>query len=72
MENRAHTMATGEFNHGFALDWMRKDLRISLEEASRIGASLPITALVDQNYAQLQRRGHGRDDTSSLIRLLGD
>ncbi len=72
MENRAHTMSIGEFNHGFALDWMRKDLRISLEESSRIGASLPITALVDQYYAQLQRRGHGRGDTSSLIRLLGD
>ncbi len=70
MENRAHTMAEGKFDYGFALDWMRKDLRICLEEAGRTGGSLPVTALVDQYYAQLQRQGFGRHDTSSLIRLL--
>ena len=72
MENRATTMAAGKFDFGFALDWMRKDLGICLTEADRIGASLPVTALVDQFYARLQREGHGRWDTSSLIRLLGD
>jgi len=70
MENRAPTMAAGEFDFGFALDWMRKDLGICLAEGDRIGASLPVTALVDQFYAQLQRQGHGRWDTSSLISLL--
>jgi 3-hydroxyisobutyrate dehydrogenase-like beta-hydroxyacid dehydrogenase len=63
-------MAAGEFDFGFALDWMRKDLGICLAEGDRIGASLPVTALVDQFYAQLQRQGHGRWDTSSLISLL--
>lgn len=72
MENRATTMAAGEFDFGFALDWMRKDLGICLAEGDRIGASLPITALVDQFYAQLQRQGHGRWDTSSLIARLRD
>ncbi len=70
MENRATTMAAGEFDFGFALDWMRKDLGICLTEGDRIGASLPVTALVDQFYARLQRDGHGRWDTSSLIALL--
>ncbi|RMH79458.1 MAG: NAD(P)-dependent oxidoreductase [Actinomyces sp.] len=72
MENRGRTMARGEFDFGFALDWMRKDLGICLAEAKRNGSSLPVTALVDQFYAQLQRRGHGRWDTSALIALLAD
>ena len=70
MENRGPTMARGEFDFGFAINWMRKDLAICLEEARRTGAALPITALVDQFYAQLQARGAGRQDTSALIRLL--
>jgi 3-hydroxyisobutyrate dehydrogenase-like beta-hydroxyacid dehydrogenase len=70
MENRGHTMARGAFDFGFAIDWMRKDLAICMEEARRTGASLPVTALVDQLYAQLQARGAGRQDTSALIRLL--
>ncbi len=70
MENRGSTMARGEFDFGFAIDWMRKDLAICMEEARRTGASLPVTALVDQLYAQLQARGAGRQDTSALIRLL--
>ncbi len=70
MENRGPTMARGEFDFGFAIDWMRKDLAICMEEARRTGASLPVTALVDQLYAQLQARGAGRQDTSALIRLL--
>ncbi len=70
MDNRALTMADGKFDYGFALDWMRKDLGICLDEADRIGASLPATAMIDQFYAQLQRRGYGRHDTSTLIQLL--
>ena len=72
MSNRGATMARREFDFGFALDWMRKDLAICFDEAERIGAALPITALVDQFYARLQRQGHGRWDTSSLIELLQD
>ena len=72
MENRGSTMGRRQFGFGFALDWMRKDLAICLAEAERIGATLPVTALVDQYYARLQRRGHGRWDTSSLIELLVD
>lgn len=72
MENRAQTMADGTFDYGFALDWMRKDLRICFDEAGRNGATLPITAIVDQFYARLQRQGHGRWDTSTLIHLLRD
>ena len=72
MENRAHTMADGKFEFGFAVDWMRKDLGICLEEADRNGARLPVTALVDQFYAHVQRRGGGRWDTSSLIHLLAN
>ncbi|GIT47024.1 MAG: hypothetical protein Ct9H300mP12_16090 [Acidimicrobiales bacterium] len=67
MANRAGTMLDGHFDHGFALDWMRKDLGIVFDEAERIDATLPVTALVDQLYARLQREGHGRWDTSSLI-----
>lgn len=72
MENRAESMAAGRFDYGFALDWMRKDLRIAMEEAGRVGASLPITAMIDQFYARLQAQGHGRWDTSTLIHLLSD
>ena len=72
MENRAETMAEGKFDYGFALDWMRKDLRIAMEEAGRVGASLPLTAMIDQFYARLQVQGHGRWDTSTLIHLLSD
>ena len=70
MENRARTMAEGKFDFGFAVNWMRKDLAICLEEARGNGARLPVTALVDQFYAQVQARGGGRWDTSSLIHLL--
>ncbi|MDD9815014.1 MAG: NAD(P)-dependent oxidoreductase [Gammaproteobacteria bacterium] len=71
MENRGRTMVDDEFDFGFAVDWMRKDLRLCMEEARRNGAELPVTVLVDQFYAMLQHIGGGRWDTSSLIRLLG-
>lgn len=67
MEHRWPTMAAGKFDFGFAVDWMRKDLAIVLGEARRNGAALPVTALVDQFYRQIQQRGGGRLDTSSLI-----
>jgi len=70
MENRYKTMIAGEFNHGFAVEWMRKDLGICLGEARTSGASLPVTALVDQFYSQVQAAGGKRWDTSSLIALL--
>jgi 3-hydroxyisobutyrate dehydrogenase len=70
MENRALTMVADKFDFGFAVDWMRKDLGICLEESKRNGARLPVTALVDQFYAQVQQRGGKRWDTSSLIHLL--
>jgi 3-hydroxyisobutyrate dehydrogenase len=70
LENRWDTMADGEFEFGFAVDWMRKDLAICLSEARRNGASLPVTALVDQFYAQVQAMGGARWDTSSLIARL--
>jgi 3-hydroxyisobutyrate dehydrogenase-like beta-hydroxyacid dehydrogenase len=70
MDNRAVTMGRGEFEFGFAVEWMRKDLGICLEEANRNGARLPMTALVDQFYAQVIARGGRRWDTSSLIHLL--
>jgi 3-hydroxyisobutyrate dehydrogenase-like beta-hydroxyacid dehydrogenase len=70
MENRGRTMAKGEFDFGFAVEWMRKDLGIVLAEANRNGARLPLTALVDQFYAQVTARGGRRWDTSSLIQLL--
>ncbi len=72
MENRAHTMVEGKFNFGFAVDWMRKDLGICLAESKRNKARLPVTALVDQFYAQVQARGGNRWDTSSLIHLLAN
>ena len=70
MENRWKTMSAGKFDFGFAVDWMRKDLSICLDEARRNGASLPVTALVDQFYAEVQRMGGNRWDTSSLIARL--
>jgi 3-hydroxyisobutyrate dehydrogenase len=70
MENRYKTMVAGKFDFGFAVDWMRKDLNICLEEARRNGASLPISAAIDQYYAQVQKMGGKRWDTSSLIALL--
>ena len=70
MENRALTMAEDKFDFGFAVNWMRKDLNIILEEAQRNKARLPATSLIDQFYAQVQERGGGRWDTSSLIHLL--
>ena len=70
MENRGETMVDDKFEFGFAVDWMRKDLSICLAEARRSGARLPVSALVDQFYAQVQARGGGRWDTSSLMRLL--
>ena len=70
MENRSATMCRGEFEYGFAVDWMRKDLAICFQEARANGARLPIAALVDQFYAQVQARGGQRWDTSSLIHLL--
>ncbi|MBL4640162.1 MAG: NAD(P)-dependent oxidoreductase [Kordiimonadaceae bacterium] len=68
MENRAETMIKGEFDFGFAVDWMRKDLGIVLNEARQNGVTLPLTALVDQFYADVQNMGGSRNDTSSLIR----
>jgi 3-hydroxyisobutyrate dehydrogenase len=70
MENRYKGMVAGKFNHGFAVEWMRKDLDICFGEARNNGASLPVTALVDQFYSQVQMIGGERWDTSSLIALL--
>jgi 3-hydroxyisobutyrate dehydrogenase len=70
MENRGKTMNQGKFDFGFAVDWMRKDLSIVLGEARKNGASLPVTALVDQFYADVQKMGGNRWDTSSLIARL--
>ncbi len=70
MENRSASMLKGEFDHGFAVEWMRKDLAICLEEARRNGAQLPVAALVDQFYARIQQMGGARWDTSSLIAAL--
>ncbi len=70
MDNRGETMVNDEFEFGFAVDWMRKDLNIVLAEAERSGASMPVTALVDQFYKDVQSMGGGRWDTSSLIRRL--
>ena len=72
MENRGKTMVADRFDFGFAVDWMRKDLGICLAEARANGATLPVTALVDQFYGRVQQQGGGRWDTSSLIRLLRD
>ncbi len=70
MDNRWKTMHAGKFDFGFAVDWMRKDLAICRDEAQRNGAKLPVTALVDDYYAEVQAMGGGRWDTSSLIALL--
>jgi len=67
MENRYKTMNAGEYNHGFAVEWMRKDLGIALEEARKQGVSLPVTAVVDQFYAEVENLGGKRWDTSSLF-----
>ena len=72
MKNRGSTMLQGEFNFGFAVDWMRKDLGICLDEANRNGARLPVTAIVDQFYKQVQSEGGKRFDTSSLMMLLAE
>jgi 3-hydroxyisobutyrate dehydrogenase-like beta-hydroxyacid dehydrogenase len=76
MDNRYQTMLAQEYEHGFAVDWMRKDLAMVLEQANRMSLSLPVTALVDGYYAQIQGMGGGRWDTSSLLarmqRLLAD
>ncbi len=68
MENRTTTMAAGKFDFGFAVDWMRKDLGLVLDEARRMGVTLPVTALVDHFYSDVQKLGGKRQDTSSLIR----
>ncbi|EJG1711400.1 NAD(P)-dependent oxidoreductase [Vibrio parahaemolyticus] len=70
MENRATTMAQDKFDFGFAIDWMRKDLGFCLEEAERVGLKLPLTKMVDEQYAGLQREGLGRMDTSVLIKAV--
>jgi 3-hydroxyisobutyrate dehydrogenase len=70
MENRGKTMNAGKFDFGFAVDWMRKDLDICLAEARRNGANLPVTALVDQFYSEVQKMGGNRWDTSSLVARL--
>jgi 3-hydroxyisobutyrate dehydrogenase len=71
MQNRWTTMAADSFDFGFAIDWMRKDLGLALEEARGNGATLPVAALVDQFYAEVQAMGGGRQDTSALVRRLG-
>ncbi|GGB97496.1 oxidoreductase [Marivita lacus] len=70
MSNRYETMIDDKFEHGFAVDWMRKDLGICLDTADEVGASLPVTALVDQFYKDVQKLGGGRWDTSSLVKRL--
>ncbi|MCV6627569.1 MAG: NAD(P)-dependent oxidoreductase [Cellvibrionaceae bacterium] len=70
MENRYRTMLAGDYDHGFAVDWMRKDLSIVMAEAARIKAAVPVTALVDQFYNEVQLQGGGRWDTSSLLARL--
>jgi 3-hydroxyisobutyrate dehydrogenase len=70
MDNRWATMAKDEFDFGFAVDWMRKDLGLALEEGRSLGTALPVTALVDQFYAEVQALGGGRQDTSALVRRL--
>ena len=70
MENRYKTMAAGKFDFGFAVDWVRKDFALILDEAKRNGAELPVTAIVDRFYAEVQAMGGRRWDTSSLIARL--
>ena len=68
MENRHKTMIEGKFDYGFAVDWMRKDLKIAMDEAKRNNSPLPITKLIDEYYADVQKMGGQRWDTSSLIK----
>ncbi len=70
MENRGATMLRDHYDFGFAVDWMRKDLQICLDQAHHIGVALPVTAMVNEFYVRLQRSGSGREDTSSLMRLM--
>ena len=70
MENRYKTMVEGKFDYGFAVDWMRKDLKIAMEEAEKNGTPLPVTKIIDGYYAEIQKTGGNRWDTSSLITLL--
>jgi 3-hydroxyisobutyrate dehydrogenase len=70
MDNRWKTMSEDSFDFGFAVEWMRKDLGLALEEARALGATLPVTALVDQYYAEVTAMGGGRQDTSALVRRL--
>jgi 2-hydroxy-3-oxopropionate reductase len=70
MDNRYQTMMQGQYEHGFAVDWMRKDLAYVLAEASKNGSHLPVTALVDQFYSEVQALGGNRWDTSSLLARL--
>ena len=70
MDNRWETMVADEFDHGFAIDWMRKDLGLAMDEGRSLGVSLPVTALVDQFYADVQAMDGGREDTSAIIRRL--
>ena len=70
MENRHKTMINDEFNFGFAVDWMRKDLNIALQEAKNNNSDLPLTKLIDQFYGEIQNMDGGRWDTSSLIKRL--
>ena len=70
MDNRWATMAQDKFDFGFAVDWMRKDLGLAFEEARAVGATLPITAIIDQFYADVQHMGGGRMDTSSIVKRL--
>ena len=72
MENRYKTMLNGEYEFGFAVDWMRKDLSICFNEAQKNGASLPITKIVDKYYEEVQKNGGSRYDTSSLMTLVDD
>ena len=70
MDNRWHTMCRDEFDFGFAIDWMRKDMGLALDEGRSLGVSLPVAALIDQFYAEVQALGGGRQDTSALVRRL--
>jgi 3-hydroxyisobutyrate dehydrogenase len=70
MENRSKTMVADKFDYGFAVDWMRKDLKIAMEEAKRNGSPVPITTLIDGFYSEVQKMGGNRWDSSSLIALL--
>ncbi|WP_135077702.1 NAD(P)-dependent oxidoreductase [Terasakiella sp. SH-1] len=72
LSNRGHTMIDDQFDFGFAVDWVRKDLGFALDEARKNGSALPITGIIDQYYKEVQRMGGGRWDTSSLIKLLRD